>query len=614
MWRHPYAHIHMSTRSKEISTRDPEGTLGLLRRAFRHDAALRYGTLAHLGVIALFAGPAMAGIEVITWDEGNLFALLIAIWALRHRLREVADEAERRFWSRYSLAFASWAVAEALVVLFPEARHLAPIFFLEKLCYLAYYSFFLSAIEIHPHRVFSEAHLPAWKARQRFEIQGGALFVIGLIVYYILIPSVAIAGVYEALPSVWLYLTFEILIIARAAYACRVATGMRWRTIYRFVLLTAASIALFDTFDLLASYSGNPAWDARPPLLQTLWYAFVFPLAWGARLRHFLPSREATETTEETLIAERTAFPFSDILLLYASTLPFLHVLYQYLGILTSFTDRHRALAILLYILVFAQLMHRRHRYERGRSLLLELEQKKSAERKRLVAVLKARSVEMGHFSDTVAHDLKAPLITVEGFMGLLVKDITADKTDRVPEKIQRIREATGKMKQLVDELLELSRSGRIVGELHDVSLRDVAREAVGLVAGQISEKQVKVEISPDLPIVFGDRIRLVQVLQNLIDNAAKYMDPHRTPRIEISVRYDNDEPVFYVRDNGIGIAPEDQETVFGAFEQLDPNSKGAGIGLAHVKRIINVHGGRIWVESEGREQGCAICFTLPLG
>ena len=122
-------------------------------------------------------------------------------------------------------------------------------------------------------------------------------------------------------------------------------------------------------------------------------------------------------------------------------------------------------------------------------------------------------------------------------------------------------------------------------------------------------------DISPDLPVVFGDRPRLLQVLQNLIDNAAKFTGDQPWPRIEIGVRRDGgegDEGVFYVQDNGLGIDADHHERVFGLFRQLDPQVDGMGVGLALVKQIIEMHGGRIWVESKGHGQGCSFCFTLP--
>ena len=114
------------------------------------------------------------------------------------------------------------------------------------------------------------------------------------------------------------------------------------------------------------------------------------------------------------------------------------------------------------------------------------------------------------------------------------------------------------------------------------------------------------------MPSVYGDRLRLLEVYQNLIDNAVKFMGDQTSPRIEIGAQQHDGEVVCFVRDNGIGIASEYHEKVFGLFERLDTVIDGTGIGLALVKRIVEVHGGRIWVESEGEGRGTTFWFTLP--
>ncbi|MFQ5571018.1 MAG: ATP-binding protein, partial [Rhodothermales bacterium] len=145
------------------------------------------------------------------------------------------------------------------------------------------------------------------------------------------------------------------------------------------------------------------------------------------------------------------------------------------------------------------------------------------------------------------------------------------------------------------------------------VSMATLAHEAVDLLAVHIEEREVQVIVSPDMPVVFGDRIRLLEVLQNLIDNAIKFMGDQPRPRVEVNIRDDNGETVFFVRDNGQGIAPRYHDKVFGLFERLASHNEGTGIGLALVKRIVEVHEGRIWIESDGPGTGCTFCFTLPL-
>src|SRR6185436_16040635 len=231
---------------------------------------------------------------------------------------------------------------------------------------------------------------------------------------------------------------------------------------------------------------------------------------------------------------------------------------------------------------------------------LFEQLQRELAERKSLIAELESKNAELERFTYTVSHDLKSPLFTIRGFLGYLEQDALAGKHERVKSDMQRITAATEKMQMLLNDLLELSRVGRLKNESVSISFDELARDAVELVHGQIVEKGIAVHIDTGLPIVFGDQQRLLEVLQNLIDNACKFMGNQKEPRIEIGqTGVDDGRPIFHVRDNGIGIGPEHYDRVFGLFNKLDAKSDGTGIGLALVKRIIEVHGGRIWVQSE---------------
>jgi signal transduction histidine kinase len=235
------------------------------------------------------------------------------------------------------------------------------------------------------------------------------------------------------------------------------------------------------------------------------------------------------------------------------------------------------------------------------------------AERERLIEELERRNAELERFTYTVSHDLRSPLVTVRGFVDLLEKDVAAGAPERVAADLARIRGATSTMEKLLRELLELSRVGRVMNPPERVSLDDLAREAIALLRGRLRAANVRVEVQPGLPFVLGDRIRLLEVFQNLIENAVKFRSGQGDPRVEIDSRPGPDGPVVTVRDNGVGIDPRFHDRVFALFERLDPRVEGTGVGLALVKRIVEVHGGRVWVESEGAGQGSTFCFSLPV-
>lgn len=227
-----------------------------------------------------------------------------------------------------------------------------------------------------------------------------------------------------------------------------------------------------------------------------------------------------------------------------------------------------------------------------------------------LVAELEARNAEMERFTYTVSHDLKSPLITIQGFLGALSQDLTLDPSGPAQEHMTRISAAARNMGRLLDELLELSRIGRVASEPTHVSVTEIARHAAERVAAY-AEGGVELAIPKDLPSIYCDQARLTEVLQNLLENAARFMGDQPLPRVRVGVRDQGDEVVYFVEDNGQGIEPQYQDRVFRLFERLHPDSPGTGVGLAIVKRIIEVHDGRIWMESEGLGKGTTVCFTL---
>ena len=269
-----------------------------------------------------------------------------------------------------------------------------------------------------------------------------------------------------------------------------------------------------------------------------------------------------------------------------------------------QFSERHAQLAVTYANQVAIALENAR--------LFSDLQSELSA-RKMLISELENKNAELERFTYTVSHDLKSPLFTIRGFLGYLEQDALSGNQPRLKSDIQRITDATDKMQRLLNELLELSRIGRLQNEYTSFQFGDLVHEAAELVHGQIMARDIRVAIDPNLPMVYGDRPRLTEVLQNLLDNASKFMGNQEDPQIEIGCHgQDEGMPIFYVRDNGMGIAPQHYERVFGLFHKLDPKTDGTGIGLALVKRIIEVHGGRIWVESEPGK-GSTFFFTLPI-
>jgi signal transduction histidine kinase len=246
--------------------------------------------------------------------------------------------------------------------------------------------------------------------------------------------------------------------------------------------------------------------------------------------------------------------------------------------------------------------------------VMFDITEQKDAqmEREKLITELEAKNAEMERFVYTVSHDLKSPIVTIVGFLGYLEEDVNTGNVDAIRKDIDRVYQAAFKMQDLLKDLLELSRVGRMMNESEPVPFARLVDDALELTHGRLQAHRVDIKIAADLPVVFGDRQRLLELVQNLIDNAAKYMGEQPNPLIEIGVMgYENDMPVLFIHDNGIGIRSEFHERIFGLFNKLDPGTEGTGVGLALVKRIVEVHGGRVWVESEAGK-GSAFYFTLP--
>ncbi len=225
---------------------------------------------------------------------------------------------------------------------------------------------------------------------------------------------------------------------------------------------------------------------------------------------------------------------------------------------------------------------------------------------------LRDKNAELERFTYTVSHDLKSPLITIKTFLGFLENDLANTDTGRVEQDIALLNAAADKMGRRIDDLLELSRIGRLVNPPVRAPFRQIVEEAIEMVAGRIADRGVQVCISGEAVTLLGDRPRLVALWQNLADNAVKFMGDQPSPHIEIGLERSGEMTEFFVRDNGIGIDPAHGEKIFGLFEKLDPKSEGTGLGLSIVRRIVETYQGKIRVESDGIGQGTCFRFTLP--
>ncbi|MFV1952026.1 MAG: ATP-binding protein, partial [Nitrospinota bacterium] len=234
-------------------------------------------------------------------------------------------------------------------------------------------------------------------------------------------------------------------------------------------------------------------------------------------------------------------------------------------------------------------------------------------EKKKLEKELIESNQELENFVYTVSHDLKAPLRTIDGFATILLDDYK-DKLDRDGRHyLARIRNAASHMGRLIRDLLELSRIGKVANPHTRVSVLDILNKVKEVLRYNLEDNKAELNIVSSLPSIRCDRVRMVQMLSNLISNAIKFVDKNKTPKIEIGYKDKKTYYEFYVKDNGIGIEMEYLSSIFDIFHRLHNSEEygGTGIGLTIVKRIIELHNGNIWVKSKMGE-GSTFYFTIP--
>ncbi|TNE77019.1 MAG: HAMP domain-containing protein [Gammaproteobacteria bacterium] len=250
-------------------------------------------------------------------------------------------------------------------------------------------------------------------------------------------------------------------------------------------------------------------------------------------------------------------------------------------------------------------------RESRRQVLLLNTELEQRVQERTLQ--LESANKELEAFSYSVSHDLRAPLRAIDGFSQALLEDYNDHLDDTGRDFLGRVRAAAQRMGHLIDDMLKLSRVSRAELQIEEFDLSEMASSILAELQAAEPERKVKVQITSGLK-AFGDKQLLNIALQNLLQNAWKYTGTRDTAEIEFGMRQKGSDIGFFVQDNGVGFDMQYADKLFGAFQRLHDQKEfpGTGIGLATVKRIINRHGGEVWVEAE-LGKGAAFYFTLPI-
>jgi len=225
-------------------------------------------------------------------------------------------------------------------------------------------------------------------------------------------------------------------------------------------------------------------------------------------------------------------------------------------------------------------------------------------------AELRASNQEMEQFVYMVSHDLKAPVVTITGFVGLLRQDLEAGDTEGIAEALDHLQRAGTKMGRLIEDLLGLSRIGRVPLHRAWIDADETVENILFDLEPRIRAAGAEVRVERPLPRAYADPMRLGQLFENLLSNAIKYGGRDGVCRITIGGVAEPAEARYFVRDEGPGIAPEFHQRIFGLFQRLDTAAEGTGVGLAIVARIVETHGGRAWVES-APGAGATFWFTI---
>ncbi|WP_435415299.1 sensor histidine kinase [Polaribacter aestuariivivens] len=229
-----------------------------------------------------------------------------------------------------------------------------------------------------------------------------------------------------------------------------------------------------------------------------------------------------------------------------------------------------------------------------------------NTQRDKLLKNLEIQNKELNEYTHMVSHDLKSPLQSIDAIVSWIKEDYKEVLNDDFNDKINLITQNVEKMDTLVKSILEYSTIGKLDNDFYKVDLNLLLKDVLHKIK---TPKHIQIEVQDNLPIIIGDVYRLEQLFIHLIDNAQKFNDK-KEGIIKIGFKEEESHYQFFVKDNGLGIEEKYFDKIFQAFQKLENNFKSSGIGLAIVKKIVNLYQGKIWLTSTPKK-GTTFYFTI---
>lgn len=224
---------------------------------------------------------------------------------------------------------------------------------------------------------------------------------------------------------------------------------------------------------------------------------------------------------------------------------------------------------------------------------------------------LESKKKELEQFAFTVSHDLKSPLVSIRGFLGLMLEDLESGDIDAAKDSATEVTDAAKHMSEIIDDLLSYSRIGRVDELFEQINMEELIETIIELHRPESDPLNITIKLQRPLPDCVGHPNAIRRAMENLYTNAIKYAGDTANAKIEVGGLAVGDEIRYFVRDNGPGIAPEYHESIFRLFQRANTEKPGTGLGLASVAKIAEVHRGRAWVESVPGET-TTFWFAVP--